>query len=287
MAKRVERPFQVELPDFGVWVFESAHTAGFVMQDASWPFHKIALVAGGAGVLHLEEGEISLPERSLVFVPSGIRHRFSDHPERPMTLLMACFDQQAGVGNAAIGAVLSKFLHCYSSRFFHGLMDRFRYSEVRSSMKAMIFEQSVRKEGYQALVLYELFRLLVFLTRLHSQLDTGERTRGLSERAFESSMAFLEANFHRGIGVQELADIAGLSYRRYTEHFKRRKGKTVNHYLTQLKVDFARERLVESRNILYAALESGFEDLSHFYRVFKKSTGMTPKRYLKSLQKEG
>jgi AraC-like DNA-binding protein len=109
--------------------------------------------------------------------------------------------------------------------------------------------------------------------------------------AFAGSLYFINKNFYRPIKVEELAVLANLSYRRYTEQFKRSTGKTVTQYLSEIRVEYAKRVMLETGDIVYAAFESGFGDLAHFYRVFKKTTGSTPKRFISSqrlqLQKAG
>ncbi|MGH9903273.1 MAG: helix-turn-helix domain-containing protein [Pyrinomonadaceae bacterium] len=77
-----------------------------------------------------------------------------------------------------------------------------------------------------------------------------------------------------------MATLANLSYRRYTEQFKLSMGKTVTRYLSEMRVEYAKRIMLETGDIMYAAFESGFGDLAHFYRVFKKTTGSTPKRFI-------
>jgi AraC-like DNA-binding protein len=51
--------------------------------------------------------------------------------------------------------------------------------------------------------------------------------------------------------------------------------------MTQKRLNFACERLLASEDVLSSALESGFADLSHFYRVFHHHRGMTPLAFLR------
>ena len=68
--------------------------------------------------------------------------------------------------------------------------------------------------------------------------------------------------------------------RRLTTLFKERTGMTVIEYLTAKRIDYAKERLRQTGQILCAAYEAGFSDPAYFYRVFKKATGMTPGRFV-------
>ena len=46
-------------------------------------------------------------------------------------------------------------------------------------------------------------------------------------------------------------------------------------YLSERRVAYAQERLRQTGQIMYAAVAAGFSDVTHFYRVFKRMTGMT------------
>jgi len=81
--------------------------------------------------------------------------------------------------------------------------------------------------------------------------------------------------------VSELAKLTDYSERRLSTLFREATGKTMHQYLTGLRISYAKKRLLESGNITHAAFEAGFNDLSNFYRVFKKETGRTPRFFLR------
>ena len=82
-----------------------------------------------------------------------------------------------------------------------------------------------------------------------------------------------------------MAERCDLSPRRFTALFKDQTGQTFSHYLNQLRVEYAQQRLQQTGHILYACYESGFNDPAYFYRVFKKHTGQTPGQYLSDLDR--
>jgi AraC family transcriptional regulator len=57
---------------------------------------------------------------------------------------------------------------------------------------------------------------------------------------------------------------------------------TVGEYIRQLRIDYARERMLSSNDpLIEIALSSGFADHTHFSRSFKRVTGMTPSEFRK------
>ena len=64
------------------------------------------------------------------------------------------------------------------------------------------------------------------------------------------------------------------------KQFREATGQTVVNYIARLRIQFAAQCLLATGDILDSALEAGFADLTHFYRVFKRQIGTTPKEFL-------
>jgi YesN/AraC family two-component response regulator len=65
--------------------------------------------------------------------------------------------------------------------------------------------------------------------------------------------------------------------------FKKHTSKTYNDYLNCLRIEKAKEMLIESSiSIKEAASKSGYLNLNNFYAQFKHHTGITPKAFITS-----
>jgi transcriptional regulator GlxA family with amidase domain len=65
--------------------------------------------------------------------------------------------------------------------------------------------------------------------------------------------------------------------------FRREAGRTVGEYLLFLRITRARELLATTDcPTLDVAANCGFESVEHFYRIFRRLTGMTPRTYRKA-----
>ncbi len=72
--------------------------------------------------------------------------------------------------------------------------------------------------------------------------------------------------------------ILGMSRRRFTHLFRQVARSSWSSYLTRLRIDYACQLLREtSRSIIATAFECGYEDLSSFYRAFKRQRGLPPR----------
>jgi AraC-like DNA-binding protein len=67
--------------------------------------------------------------------------------------------------------------------------------------------------------------------------------------------------------------------------FKENMGITLFEYLNKIKTDFACKLLMDpDLSILEVCLDSGFNNLSHFNKQFRKSVGVTPSLYRKQFK---
>ncbi len=272
-----QRPVEVQLDKLGLAVFESFHAPNFSMDLQSYEYHKVALVLAGRGDLDLGNERRPLEARHFVFLPAGSAHRFCDHPDANLGLIIACFRETALQESRE---VLALFTRHFPALQPVKIEDDYRHGLALAALRNLILEQSRREPCHGTAMAAELALLLIILGR--TQAEMAERAVSAGRQRFLASLSFLERNFQRRVRIPDLAAMAGMSYRGYCAAFRRHTGLSVHRQLTRLRLAFARERLGESHNVLYAALESGFGDLSSFYRAFRKEHGTTPRRFLKS-----
>ena len=96
----------------------------------------------------------------------------------------------------------------------------------------------------------------------------------------------MEKNFCFNLKLEDYAELSHRSLssfkRDFMEYFNMSPGK----WISQRRVHFAANMLANTNlSISQVAFDSGFEDLSHFSRVFKKSMKINPSEYKKSLEK--
>ena len=76
------------------------------------------------------------------------------------------------------------------------------------------------------------------------------------------------------------ADSLKLSVSRFSHIFKSAIGKTPLMYITEIRISKAKELLLNTNLTMGEIAElTGFSSQNYFIRVFKKHTGISPKRY--------
>ena len=95
-----------------------------------------------------------------------------------------------------------------------------------------------------------------------------------------AAIDYIKNNFKENITLDKIASICNLSPCYFSKLFKKEMGINFNTYLNNKKIEYAKEVLKTTDTpILNIALDLGFEDCGYFIKVFKKSEGLTPKRY--------
>ncbi|BDQ34578.1 AraC family transcriptional regulator [Pseudodesulfovibrio portus] len=107
---------------------------------------------------------------------------------------------------------------------------------------------------------------------------------GHEHHAVRRAREVIEDRFAEDMPLTELARLAGLSPFHLVRVFEKRIGVTPHGYLTQTRVERARQRLARGERIADIAAECGFSDQAHLTRLFKRQTGITPGKYRKIVQ---
>lgn len=91
---------------------------------------------------------------------------------------------------------------------------------------------------------------------------------------------FLQANFSEPPRLNELAKAVEVHPTHLARVFRQFERCTVGDYIREVRIDYARRRLLQSNDpLVEIALAAGFADQTHFTRSFKRLTGMTPTEF--------
>ncbi|MED4225499.1 response regulator [Neobacillus cucumis] len=111
---------------------------------------------------------------------------------------------------------------------------------------------------------------------IKEELVKGNKTLSVIEHA----EAFILEKYREDISLEQTAEHVNLSSYYFSKTFKNEYGKTFIDYLTDIRIQKAKE-LMEETNLSLKEIcyEVGYKDPNYFSRVFKKVTGITPKDY--------
>jgi len=103
---------------------------------------------------------------------------------------------------------------------------------------------------------------------------------GLPGYRLKRVLDYIAASLEENISLAQLSAIAGMSPHYFSELFKQSTGRTPHTYVLLRRIERAKERLCDpKRSVIDAGLDAGFENPSHFARVFRRLVGTTPSRF--------
>lgn len=99
----------------------------------------------------------------------------------------------------------------------------------------------------------------------------------------KEAMNYIYNHYGEQVQIGEIAEHVSLSRYYFTRLFRKETGRTPNEYLAEIRINFAREMLIEKILMVSEIAERcGFANTSHFTRFFREKTGQTPAAFRKS-----
>lgn len=112
------------------------------------------------------------------------------------------------------------------------------------------------------------------------------RERELSGLISEAIL-YINNNYDKDISLDGVAKEINMSYHYFSKFFKDSVGKNFIDYLTDLRVERAKEQLKDSSlSIKTICFNVGYSDPNYFSKIFKKATGVTPTEYRGNVSQE-
>ena len=135
--------------------------------------------------------------------------------------------------------------------------------------------------GYELEIKAQLLHLF-FLLYSHVPYQKTDQSHTDITDKLKMVLQFIQEHYQSSVTVRELADLCHFSEYHFMRFFKRHMNMTCIEYLNQYRLEMASRQLAETNlSVTSIALESGFNNISYFNRVFKKKFGVTPKEYRK------
>ena len=102
-----------------------------------------------------------------------------------------------------------------------------------------------------------------------------------------SVFAYIVENFHDEVFLNKAAAIIGMTPNAFCKFFKKMTRKTFMETVINYRINFATQQLTETdKSITDICFESGFRDVSHFYKTFSAYMKMSPLNYRKQFMHE-
>lgn len=235
----------------GVFLSETAYAVGARMGAHSHPNAYFCIVRRGAFLEQWKRGSAQHHRDEVIFHPGGDEHA------NTFLARSRCFNVELSRNYAVPVSERSRI----DSKSVALILRRL-YSEFRAGAESPLVIEGLI---YQAL---------------------GESFERSSGRAGNSNHWLLKVRheiaerFSEPLTLTDLSVSAGVHPMHLARAYRREYGTSVGEHVRALRIAYA-QQLLGNRSLTLAeiALRAGFSDQSHFSRLFKRSTGVTPRKF--------
>ena len=135
--------------------------------------------------------------------------------------------------------------------------------------------------GYELMMKAKLLTGLALLMP-HCAKDSAELAlRTEHAEKIKAALEYMDRNYGEEISIADVAAACYFSQYHFMRFFKKYMGTSCGEYLKNLRLEKAAKAFASGNTgILDVAMESGFRNLSYFYREFQKKYGYTPKQFI-------
>ncbi len=152
--------------------------------------------------------------------------------------------------------------------------------ECKRLFDKMIRELQLKRKNFFSLTGLYFEELLLLLSRQVTE-EVSEKNK--SNELIEQAIEYFHKEYQNDLSVQDYARSCSISCCWFIRSFKKHTGTTPGQYLSDIRINKAKELLKNGTfNISETAEFVGYDNPLYFSRIFKKNVGMSPSEYLRS-----
>ncbi|MEH6989543.1 helix-turn-helix domain-containing protein [Cytobacillus firmus] len=126
----------------------------------------------------------------------------------------------------------------------------------------------------------ELPQIILYLTSITNSFSS---TILLRDTLISDSITYILKNLNNpNLTIDHVSSEFSLAPRMYSKRFKEYTSIYFKEFLIKARMIQAKKLLIQNLPVTTVCLDTGYEDLTHFSRMFKKTYGITPSKYKKS-----
>ncbi|TDF98679.1 AraC family transcriptional regulator [Paenibacillus piri] len=251
----------------------------FSMDDHFHSRYEITYLIDGERHFFIKDTTYTLQKGDLVFIAPADIHRSFDANPSGYEKIELYFDPK---WIHKTGVIASDFDVVYpfdqENRMLRLASREQEY--VESLLFKMMYEMKQQPAGYNHEITMLLTQLLMFSTRqCHLLTHQQPRTLPVSDN-ITRMIRYINENYTEKLCLEHLAAMFHFNPSYLSYRFKEVTGISFIEYVNSVRVKEAQKLLTKSSSpVTDIALQCGFTNLTHFGRVFKYITGITPSAY--------
>lgn len=262
--------------------------------DKPWHFHEeyeLVLIDKSRGTKFIGDSVSLFEEGDLFLIGSNIPHLFRNdetyYTDSPGAHSVFIHFTQDLFGD--------RFLSLPELKGVHQLLDQSAFAlevhgQTRKEVTEQLHQMQTQSPPKRLLSLLDILLTLSESRELKPLLSTrfapNHNINTKDTLRIQKVLEYIMKNYMNDIYISEVAAMLNMSEAAFSRYFKHHTQKTYTSYLTEVRISNACRLLMQGEeSISEIGYGCGFENLSNFYRHFKKVTGFVPKDYRRQFLK--
>ncbi len=269
-------------PNFGSSILVKKHTEFLKEIKAFWHFHpeiELVYVNKGKGKTHIGNHLSYFNNSQLLLIGANLPHNgFTDRLTTNGSETLVQFKPEF-LGDTFFEIPEMKPIHILFEKAKKGIIFGVK---TKQKLGAKI-EKLTEKKGFkQVLILLEILHTLSKsedYTLLNADGFAFE-AQPQNNNKIDEIFKYINENFNQHISLDEIAGLVSMTVPAFCRFFKKSTGKTFTKLVNEYRVVHATKLLSESQSsITDICFECGFNNFSHFNKLFKEFTGKSASKY--------
>ncbi len=245
---------------------------------------EIVVAVSGSCLYNVDFKQYEVKEGDILIIPPASLHSFERQGEESFIGFVILF-HAAMINNNTLDICSAKYItpifnnEMYLPCFIPS--DSEHNQPLHAIIREILKSHFEKNEGYELLMKISLMKFIYYFIGNHLWLKGEQRiSTDRSTLQMKKIIHYIEEHYNEKITLETLADHAGLSQYHLAHTFKKCTGQSPIEFINHYRLSMAAARLIETdEQIIEIAIDTGFNNISYFNRIFKKRFGVTPKEY--------
>lgn len=221
---------------------------------------ELVVIDNGRATFKVDNNVYELSEGEGILIPSSAIHQITSTEDSTLTFfIFECKPIQRIIGNRRLCSPV--------------LLGDYRFSEVYAS----IYKELKSKSPLEALSANNRIERLILDIFLNEETTESRIDSSYMEIRYKRLLEDIDENYAK-YSIDDAARFAALSVSYFSKFFKQMAGMTFTQYLNLVRVEKAIELIKNNEaSMTSVAISCGFGTIRNFNRVFKATTGYSPR----------
>ncbi|MGA1544077.1 MAG: helix-turn-helix domain-containing protein [Saprospiraceae bacterium] len=269
-------------PDFGASFVMKEFSNGVVLNKPNWHIHpeyEIVYISNGKGKRHIGDHISFYEDGDLIFLGPNLPHYgfTEDLVENHVEIVVQM--REDFFGNDFLSYPEMENIQFLFQLAHRGISFK---NEIKHEVGRQLKEMLNMSPFERLLGLLRVLEMMATTTafQILNATKVGFEVNPRDVNRLAAVFRHVESNFKEEISLNQAADLINMTVPAFCRYFKKTTNKTFTQFLNNYRISYACKLLSnEEISISEVSFESGFNNLSHFNKQFRKIVNCSPKEY--------